>query len=157
MKPQVFVIMGVSGSGKSTIGGQLAEAIGGRFFDGDDFHPPENVAKMASGSPLDDEDRRGWLEKLAELIEAADQHTVIACSALKQSYREVLAGAEFIFLNGPRAVIESRLQKRKDHYMPPSLLDSQLADLEPPEQALVIDLCKTPEELVCKIRTHFEL
>lgn len=158
MKRKVFVIMGVSGSGKSTIGELLAEKIQGWFYDGDDFHPPENVAKMASGKPLNDEDRQGWLEKLAELIQSSAKkrgHIVIACSALKERYRDVLAGADFIFLNGPREVIEARLQERSSHYMPPSLLDSQLADLEAPEQALVLDLRKSPPELVREVQVHF--
>lgn len=157
MKRQVFVLMGVSGSGKSTVGSLLAESIQGIFHDGDDFHPQANVKKMASGQPLNDEDRKGWLEELAQVIENAQGPTVIACSALKKNYREVLRKAEFIYLHGSRSLIEQRLQERKNHYMPALLLDSQFADLEAPENALVLNIERTPQELVDKIRTHFDL
>lgn len=157
MKSQKFVIMGVSGSGKSTIGALLAESIEGAFYDGDDFHPPANIEKMASGRPLNDEDRKGWLEKIAELIETADEVTIIACSALKKSYRDLLRKADFIYLDGSRELIESRLRERKGHYMPPSLLESQFSDLEVPENALVLDIDHPPEELVSEICVHFGL
>jgi len=157
MKKRAIVIMGVSGSGKSTIGQLLADDAGGKFFDGDDFHPPENVVKMASGSPLDDEDREGWLESLAQLIAREDGLIVIACSALKDRYREVLSGADFVFLKGDRALIEARLRARADHYMPPSLLDSQFADLEVPADALTLEVEQSPEELVALLRNHFNL
>lgn len=155
MKP--LILMGVSGSGKSTIGELLAEKTGGIFLDGDDLHPLENVAKMRSGIPLTDEDRQGWLLKIAEEIRNTRTLTFIACSALKASYRAVLAGAEFIFLTGPKSVLEERLGGRENHFMPPGLLESQLETLEPPEDALVLDIRKTPAELVAEIIAHYDL
>lgn len=154
---KTFIVMGVSGSGKSTVGKLLAEKTGGIFLDGDDFHPPENVAKMKSGTPLTDEDRQGWLESLAHEIRTAEKLTVIACSALKSSYRDILSGAEFIFLSGPKSVLSERLESRENHYMPPGLLDSQLETLEPPSDALVLDIRQSPEELVEEAISHFNL
>ena len=152
-----IVVMGVSGSGKSTVGQLLAERTGGVFLDGDDFHPPENVAKMKSGTPLADHDRQGWLQSLAHEIHSAKKLTIIACSALKASYREILHGAEFIFLSGPEAVLAERLAERQNHYMPPGLLKSQLETLEPPINALLLDIRKSPEELVNEVITTLGL
>lgn len=146
-----IVVMGVSGSGKSTVGRLLAEQLDGVFLDGDDFHPPENVAKMKSGIPLNDEDRQGWLESLAHEIKSAVKPTVIACSALKASYRDILSGADFVFLHGSEEVLAQRLAARQNHYMPPGLLKSQLETLEPPTDALILDIRKSPEELVAEI------
>lgn len=154
---KVLVIMGVSGSGKSTIGRLLAQKINGTFLDGDDFHPPENIAKMASGQALNDADRQGWLAEIAQLVKTAQlasDPTIIACSALKKIYRDHLKSVEFVFLSGSRALIEQRIQARESHFMPPSLLDSQFADLEVPADTLTLDIARSPEELVQEIRAQ---
>jgi gluconokinase len=153
--------MGVAGSGKSTIGAALARALGVEFVEGDDYHPAENVKRMAAGVPLTDEDRAGWLRALAtRLREAKDAGAglVMTCSALKRSYRDVLrAGApevRFVFLRGPRALIAERLGNRRGHFMPVSLLDSQFATLEEPspdEEAWVCDIRESPEDLVAAL------
>jgi carbohydrate kinase (thermoresistant glucokinase family) len=154
---KALVIMGVSGSGKSTVGRLLARKTGGRFVDGDDHHPPANVRKMSAGIPLDDQDRFGWLEKLASLIREADGLTIIACSALKERYREMLAGAELVFLDGSPELIRERLENRSDHFMPPNLLRSQFEDLERPAGALTLDVALSPPELVRQIIEAFGL
>ena len=145
--------MGVSGCGKSTVGALLAQKLGVEFLDGDEFHPPQNVAKMAAGVPLDDADRRPWLERLnAELRARAD--VVLACSALKQSYRDILAqGADcrFVHLRGSIELIRSRLQERKHRYMPASLLESQFAALEAPARAIDVDIGMQPADCVAAI------
>jgi gluconokinase len=157
----LFVVMGVTGSGKSVIGAALARSLGVEFVDGDDFHSPANVARMASGIPLTDEDRAEWLGALAGNIrEASDagRSIVVACSALKRRYRDILrAGVpelKFILLEGSRRLIAERLARRAGHFMPPSLLDSQLATLEEPtpeEGAWVFDISRTPDEIVAGI------
>tara|TARA_B100001059_G_scaffold164637_1_gene164212 strand:+ start:1946 stop:2413 length:468 start_codon:yes stop_codon:yes gene_type:complete len=152
-----LVIMGVSGSGKTTVGKLLAQKIGRRFLDGDDFHPPENVAKMSSGIPLTDEDRLGWLETLASIIHEADNLTIIACSALKASYREILKEAEFIFLYGSPELLAERINQRSGHYMPPRLLQSQLETLEVPTNVLALNVVESPQTLVEQIMAHFNL
>jgi gluconokinase len=151
----VVVVMGVSGVGKTTIGVQIAQALGGEFAEGDDFHPPANVEKMRSGMPLDDADRAPWLEILSRKIGAwLDQGVdgVLACSALKRTYRDVLrggrAGVHFVYLRGEEALIRARLKHRQGHYMPPSLLASQIATLEEPDDAIVIDIAGPPEAVV---------
>jgi gluconokinase len=133
-----IVVMGVCGAGKSSVGRALAERLRLRYIEGDEFHPPANVAKMAAGTPLNDDDRAGWLDTLAGLLgEAAVQGeaVVLSCSALKRAYRDRLrGGAPFtlVYLHGERATLEARMAVRQDHFMPASLLDSQLATLEVP-------------------------
>lgn len=147
--------MGVSGSGKTTVGTLLAERIGVAFEDADDLHPQANVTKMAAGHPLTDEDRAPWLEAVAGWLHEHPDG-VIACSALRRRYRDVLRGPDVLFalLDGPREVLESRVDHRQGHFMPASLLDSQLATLERPdadENAVTVDLRLTPEEQVAAI------
>jgi gluconokinase len=153
--------MGVAGSGKSLIGAAFARALGVDFVEGDDYHPAENVKRMARGIPLTDDDRAGWLRALAMRIgEAKDAGTglVMSCSALKRSYRDVLrarAGElRFVYLRGSRALLAERLAGRRGHYMPASLLDSQLATLEEPspdEGAWVCDIKESPQEIVAAL------
>lgn len=147
--PPPVVVMGVSGSGKTAIGSALAEAIGGRFMDGDHFHPPENIRRMADGMPLRDEDRWAWLDAIAaEISRAKDdpRPLVVACSALKRVYRDRLraSGRPILFLHlaVDRDVAAERVAARRGHFMPASLIDSQFADLQPPsadEQAVTLD------------------
>jgi gluconokinase len=137
--PCALIMMGVSGSGKSTIAEGLAKRLGWTFEDGDRFHPASNVAKMSAGHPLTDEDRWPWLQAIADEIDRvceASGHVVIACSALKRAYRNLLvhgrSDVRLVFLNGTQALIANRLAQRKGHFMPPGLLDSQFKTLEPP-------------------------
>jgi len=153
-----IIVMGVSGSGKSTVGKMVAERIGCVFYDGDDYHPPENVAKMAAGIPLNDADRAGWLETLARLMQVemdAGRSGVIACSVLKVSYRDVLRRinrreVKFVYLHGDYEVILERMRRRQ-HFMKPEMLQSQFDTLEIPWGILTIDVCLAPEEIVQKI------
>ena len=154
----VVVLMGVSGTGKTAVGTRLARALGGTFAEGDDYHPPANVAKMRSGTPLDDADRKPWLEALSREIGgwlAEGEPVVLACSALKQRYRDILKagrpGVVFVHLKGDPALIRTRLQGRRGHYMPASLLDSQLAALEEPEDAIAVGIEGTPDQIVAEI------
>jgi gluconokinase len=135
----VVLVMGVSGSGKTTVGAALARRVGWPFLDADDMHPPANVAKMAAGVPLDDSDRLPWLKRIAEWIadrRSAGQAAVVGCSALKRAYRDRLRGADpdlvVVHLAGERDQLEARLAQRRGHFFPAALLDAQLADLEPP-------------------------
>jgi gluconokinase len=157
----LYVVMGVSGSGKSLIGASFARELGLGFVEGDDYHPAENVRRMSSGIPLTDDDRAGWLRALAVRIrEATDAGTglVMTCSALKRSYRDVLRAEadelRFIFLRGPQALIAERLAGRRGHFMPASLLESQFATLEEPspdEEAWVCDVRESPRDLVAAL------
>ncbi len=158
--PGTLVIMGVCGCGKSLIGAKLAEKLGGVFEDADDFHPPENKAKMNAGIPLTDEDRWPWFDALRSHIEDMRGRTtvfVLACSALKAAYRERLRGGDdsgglvFIHLKGPRGVIFERMSARQGHYMPVSLLDSQLAILEETPDLWTVSLEQEPGEVVDEI------
>lgn len=157
-RPLVLIFMGVSGSGKTTVGTLFAKKTGATFYEGDDFHPLENIEKMRRGIPLTDADRAKWLQTLRDIVTRAladGRFTVIACSALKAAYREVLQAGDsrvkFVFLTGPRSVIEERLKLRHNHFMPPTLLDSQLATLEPPADALTVSFEKSPEEIVTEL------
>jgi gluconokinase len=154
----IIVIMGVSGSGKTTVGEALGRALGWPFHDADDFHPPENIAKMAAGTPLRDEDRWPWLDAMAQAmraVEARGGNAVFACSALKEAYRERLAPAgdlHFVFLDGDAETIAARLARRQHKYMPASLLASQFAALEPPDDALRVDIRQSVDAQVAQIR-----
>lgn len=146
--------MGVSGCGKSTIGQMLAARLGYPFLDADEFHPPQNVAKMAAGSPLTDEDRRPWLERLNSELKN-NNNAVLACSALKEVYRSILSGGltdcRLVHLRGEIELIRARLAERKHRYMPASLLESQFATLEAPAGAINIDVTLPPDECVAAI------
>ncbi len=150
--------MGVAGSGKTTVAKLFAEKTGAIFYEGDDFHPPENIAKMRAGIPLTDADRETWLQTLREIIVRAlakKEFTVLTCSALKAKYREALAVANprvnFVYLAGTPALIEQRLKSRSGHFMPPTLLASQFAILEPPTDALTFDCEKPAEQIVAEL------
>lgn len=157
----IVIVMGVTGCGKTTVGAMLAGACDCDFHDADDFHPAENVAKMRAGIALDDNDRRPWLDRLnALLVGHANQgrSLVLACSALKQVYRDRLvrgcAAARFVFLDGNKQLIRERLLARQGHYMNPALLDSQFATLERPLSALLLDVSDEPAALVKQIRAE---
>ncbi|MBI3512623.1 MAG: gluconokinase [Proteobacteria bacterium] len=153
--------MGVSGAGKTTIGARLAAALAATFHEGDQLHPPENVAKMARGEPLSDDDRGPWLRAIAAAIgcaDAAGENAVFACSALKHNYRDILRAAcpalKVVHLAGSEALIRGRLEARRDHFMPPTLLPSQFRALEPPDPAehpIVIDIAAAPDVIVAAI------
>lgn len=162
MHTGLYVMMGVAGAGKSLIGAQLAHALDVDFVEGDDLHPPDNVRRMAAGIPLTDDDRHGWLLAIAARLRAAklaNAGLVVSCSALKRSYRDLLrsSGAkdvQFVYLAGGKALLAERLARRRGHFMPPALLDSQLAILEEPapdEHAWVCDIRQTPDAIVADL------
>jgi gluconokinase len=162
--PLTIVVMGVSGCGKSTVGTRLARELGATFLDADDFHPPDNVERMRAGMALTDAERAPWLDALtARLLAAgaADEKAVLACSALKRSYRDALRrGAPaltLVHLTGSPALLAERVTARPGHYMPPTLLPSQLATLEPPaadERAITLDVAAPTDALVAAILKH---
>jgi len=158
-----LIVMGVSGSGKTSVGKVLAEHLKWDFYDADDFHPPENVAKMASGIPLDDSDRAPWLAALHNLISSSlkqNKPGVLACSALKERYRRQLMngsdGVQLVYLKGSYDLIWSRMETRTDHYMKPHMLHSQFDALEEPSNALTVDISLSVEEISHFIIKHIE-
>jgi gluconokinase len=163
----VIIVMGVSGAGKTTVGRALATGLGWTFYEGDDFHPQRNIEKMAAGQPLTDEDRAPWLAALRSLIDgllARDDRAVVACSALRHAYRKGLTPEEprrdsvkFVFLDVPAAVLRQRLRQRQGHFMTDALLDSQLATLEPPRNALRVDGTRPVAEIILEVRRQLGL
>jgi gluconokinase len=160
----IILLMGVAGSGKTTIGRQLAASLGWSFRDADDFHPPANIAKMAAGLPLTDEDRIPWLAAIRAHIDAclaSGENAVVTCSALKASYRQIVVAApprvRLVHLSGDFALIRQRLGRRQDHFMKETMLQSQFEALEPPRDALTLDVARPPEKLVADIRAAFGL
>ena len=154
-----LILMGVAGSGKTTLGEALSRRLGWEFRDADRFHPPANIAKMSAGTPLQDADRWPWLQAIRNHMvseHAAGRSGIIACSALKQTYRDLLGGAgdpwvRFVHLSGSRDLIEGRMRAREGHFMPVSLLDSQFATLESPADAITLDIASPPEALVDEV------
>ncbi len=158
----LYVIMGVSGSGKSLVGAKLARELDIEFVEGDDLHPTANVQRMAAGTPLTDDDRHGWLIAIAARLREAKRAgigLVVSCSALKRSYRDLLrsrveADVRFVYLAGSRALLAERLAQRRGHFMPPALLESQLSILEEPspdERAWVCDISQAPDAIVADL------
>lgn len=154
----IVIVMGVSGSGKTTVGRLLAQRLGWPFYDADDLHPPANVDKMSRSVPLSDDDRAGWLAAMAELLRrcgAEGQSIVLACSALKQKYRDQLQvdaeAVQFVYLKGSYHLILERMARRPGHYMKPDMLASQFDALEEPRDALTADVAPPPEEIVVRI------
>jgi carbohydrate kinase (thermoresistant glucokinase family) len=157
----IIVVMGVSGSGKTTVAAMLAGALGARFLEGDDVHPRANVEKMRSGTPLTDADRLPWLEAIARQIDAwraGGEKGVVTCSALKKAYRDIIVGnrpeVALVYLKGSRDLIQRRMVARHEHFMPVALLDSQFATLQEPgaeEHPVAVEIAGGPEELVAEI------
>lgn len=159
----IVILMGVSGSGKTTIGSQLADQLGWPFFDADDFHPPENIAKMSSGIALTDRDRQPWLQALADRtanLIASNKSAVLACSALKSAYRDQLKNAaglntdqvRFVYLKVSPSIAHQRLRNREGHFMPEELISSQFEALEEPDDAIIINAELSPDEVVAQTR-----
>ena len=158
--------MGPAGAGKTTVGALLADSLGWRFLDADDFHSPENVERMSRGIGLTDADRAPWLRAMRDALDnvsASGANVVLACSALKETYRRALvppraaADARFVYLRGPEQVLRDRLTQRSGHYAGPELLASQLATLEEPREALWVDAACAPREIVDQIRRELAL
>lgn len=163
MPARIILLMGVAGAGKTTIGRQLSTALGWPYYEADDFHSPANKEKMSQGTPLNDTDREPWLTAIRAAMDDCRQQgrsAVFSCSALKESYRSVLlAGTNadqvsLVFLSADRAVLLDRMKQREGHYMKPAMLESQLAILEPPSNALVLAANQSPENIVAAIRQH---
>jgi carbohydrate kinase (thermoresistant glucokinase family) len=165
--PAGIVVMGVSGAGKTTIAGLLARRLGYVFKDADEFHPPENVRKMQAGTPLSDDDRWPWLRSIAASIEiaaASGQRAVVACSALRRVYRDLLIGdksgsVRLVYLRGSKDLIAARMTGRRGHFMPPALLDSQFAALEEPhpdEHPIIVSISEEPDQIVDAIISALE-
>jgi gluconokinase len=161
----IVVLMGVSGSGKSRVGKVLAEQLGWAFVEADDYHPPGNVEKLRRGEPLTDADRRPWLDALRRRVEqmcATGEDAVLACSALKHAYRDYLERDDppcvhYVWLDGPPDLIRKRLAERKGHFMNPALLGSQFQTLEPPADAVRVDITPGPEAIAADIRRKLAL
>lgn len=151
----VLILIGVAGSGKTTVGKLLADKLGWSFFDADDFHPKANIDKMSRGISLSDEDRWPWLESIRSFIDEKDEEMVFACSALKKSYRDFLRQStkrlEFIYLKGSKEIILERLEERKGHFAGADLLNSQFQDLEEPQNVPVEDITQNPESIASDI------
>lgn len=167
VKPAVIVVMGVASSGKTSLGERLAGQLGWPFRDADSFHPPENVAKMAGGTPLTDEDRKPWLAAIAAWIDdlrASGRNGIVTCSALKRAYRRVIVGdradVALVYLRGSRELIGERMAQRQHHFMPTALLDSQFATLEEPgedERPLVVSVESSKDAIVVDVLTRLSL
>ncbi len=161
---KVVLLMGVSGSGKSTIGRQLATELGWDFRDADDFHPPANIAKLSAGIPLTDDGRAPWLDSIRNYINLCERDgmdAIVTCSALKEKYRAVLitepSQIQLVYLKGSRELIAQRLASRVGHFMSPDLLDSQLAALEEPASAYTVDIAHSPDQIVASLRERFSV
>src|SRR5262245_61131467 len=160
----VIVLMGVAGSGKTTVGRVLADQLGWPFRDADEFHPPANVDKMSHGIPLTDHDREPWLAAIRRYIEetlARDGRAVVTCSALKEHYRQIIVPdpgrVKLVYLAGDYALIAERLRAREGHFMKTKMLSSQFADLEPPRDALTVSVAQNPEAIAAEIRKALRL
>ena len=161
-EPLKLIVMGVTGAGKSTVGLAVAKKLRARYFDGDDLHPRANIEKMSRGIPLNDEDREPWLRRVGETLAQAGAPTLVGCSALKRRYRDLIRESSgenplFLYLGGSYEVIKYRMARRTGHFMPLSLLESQLRDLEPPEideDAVVVDIDQPVDQLVDEIVTR---
>ncbi|MHB1688346.1 MAG: gluconokinase [Ignavibacteriaceae bacterium] len=153
----VLIIMGVSGSGKTTIGKLLSDKLGWRFYEGDEYHPKENIEKMKNGISLNDEDRKPWLMKLRSIIEESiskKNNIIISCSALKESYRKILQvnnEVNFVYLKGSFEMVEKRMKEREDHFMKPGMLQSQFDALDEPKNAIIVDIENSSEKITINI------